>query len=106
MLVKECEERFVYTADKKHDVHIKISMSCEYGTEIDGENMTTEYFLNVSDDEYRPFGISAVLRNSNGDVIEDGGEKRCFATLDEAMNVMRMFALEDVMPCTISDLLV
>lgn len=91
--------------EAEEGVHIRICISLEREIVSDGERFGLKYSLFAEEDEYRPFGISAELKDSTGNVIETGRVRRLFSTLDETVNIMMMCMGEEVLPCTIEDIL-
>lgn len=91
--------------EEGEDVHIRICISIERETVLAQERFGLKYSLIAENDEYRPFGISAELKDSAGNVIETGRAHRLYSTLDETVNAMKMCMCEEVLPCTIEDVL-
>lgn len=81
-------------------------MRCIYDfIDFKNELMTVEYTLVVCDDKYMPYGIKAVMRDSDNKIVEHGVALKKFATLSECFSKMYMMACETVLPYTIEYIL-
>lgn len=92
-------------ADYKADEYCVLDIRCSRSIEIDGEIMGLVYSLVSDNDEYRPFGINAKLINNSKVVVEEDCLKKRYATISEVISIMKMFAKEAVLPCTVKDVL-
>ena len=70
-------------------------------TTPNNKKMTVEYTLTVSDDDYSPYGIKAVMRDADNRIVDRGEIHRRYATLSECSTRMLMMVREMILPCTL-----
>ena len=81
-------------------------LRCSYEfTSDENEKMTVEYTLIIANDKYAPYGIRAVMRDSNLRIIEKSCVYRKFSTISECACKMQMLAEELVLPSVLEYIL-
>ena len=70
-----------------------------------GKQLCAEYSINRIPDKYRPFGIKSVLRNSENIIIDYSVAENKFATADECIKTIEMFAQNSIMPCSVNNVI-
>lgn len=110
MVLEAKEEKHIHIPldnreDDADDIYISINISCSSNIKTEDERLRADYTVTVDENTYRPYGIRCVLLNERETRIGDEKAKCRFATLDEALSIMRMLVRETVLPGTIKDIL-
>ena len=71
----------------------------------DDTHVCVKYEIIETADAYRPYGLRAVLRDADGQVLEAQASENRFATAEEAGKIAAMFCDYTVFPCTLTDCL-
>ena len=77
-------------------------LRCCYEIELrEHELVSIEYLLTIGHDKFRHYGIKAIMRNKDNDILDCSVAENRFATLTECIIKMQMLAKDKVLPCTL-----
>ena len=77
-------------------------LRCCYEIELrEHELVSIEYLLTIGHDRFRNYGIKAIMRNKDNDILDCSVAENRFATLTECIIKMQMLAKDKVLPCTL-----